>query len=111
MQQRGIIELDGTIYLAPFKWQLWIAIMAAMLLLAFSLSVGFYMAYCNAKIEQQHYSLSQRNYTLCSIESVSQSFFQSVNHSIGQSIGQTISQSIIHPVRQLVSRLVSMLFS
>jgi cellobiose-specific phosphotransferase system component IIC len=59
MQQREITELKGTIYLAPFKWQLWIAMTAAMLLLAVSLSFCFYMAYRYAKTEQRHYSFSQ----------------------------------------------------
>lgn len=57
IQQPGSNELNGTIYLAPFKWQLWIAIMAAMLLLVFFLSLSFYMAYNYTKIEQRHYSL------------------------------------------------------
>jgi cellobiose-specific phosphotransferase system component IIC len=59
MQQSGSTELKGTIYLAPFKWQLWIAMTATMLLLAVSLSFCFYMAYRYAKTEQQHYSFSQ----------------------------------------------------
>ena len=59
MQQRESTELNGTIYLTPFKWQLWIAMMAAMLLLAVSLSICFYMAYRYSKTEQQHYSFSQ----------------------------------------------------
>ena len=59
IQQRESTELNGTIYLAPFKWQLWIAMTAAMLLLAVSLSFSFYMAYHYAKTEQQQYSFSQ----------------------------------------------------
>jgi hypothetical protein len=57
MQQPGSTELNGTIYLAPFKWQLWIAMMAAMLLIFFFLSLCFYIAYYYAKIEQRHYNL------------------------------------------------------
>jgi type II secretory pathway component PulL len=59
MQQRGSTELKGTIYLAPFKWQLWTAMSAAMLLLAVSLSFFFNMAYHYAKTEQRNYSFSQ----------------------------------------------------
>jgi cellobiose-specific phosphotransferase system component IIC len=59
MQQPESTGLNGTIYLTPFKWQLWIAMMAAMLLLAFSLSFCFYMAYRYAKTEHRHYNLLQ----------------------------------------------------
>jgi len=59
MQQRVSTELNGTIYLAPFKWQLWIAMTAAFLLLAVSLSFYFYMAHRYAKTEQRHCSFSQ----------------------------------------------------
>jgi cellobiose-specific phosphotransferase system component IIC len=59
MQQPEGTELNGIIYLTPFKWQLWTAMMATMLLLAFSLSVCFYTASRYAKTEHQDYSLLQ----------------------------------------------------
>jgi len=59
MQQGESTELKGTLYLEPFKWQLWIAMTASLLLLAVSLSFCFYMAHRYAKTEQQHCSFSQ----------------------------------------------------
>jgi hypothetical protein len=55
MQQPESTEINGTIYLTPFKRQVWIAMMAVIFLLAFFLSVCFFVAYYYTKAEKRHY--------------------------------------------------------
>jgi hypothetical protein len=84
MQQQGSDKLNRTMYLAPFKWQLWGAVLAAMLLLTLALWLCCGVGHRCVKTEPRLYSFSE------SLFSVFGSFCSQGNY-IGEDGGMAVS--------------------